>query len=122
MIINNISTDFKYESTADTMQISTDFALRLLKEYRITVSDFKDKAKAFNEDGSIKPNAIVTLKKLNIGKKTQSNIDAVIVKGIDPDVLIGSKTLSKFGDFTIDEDKKQLNFETGTVVPEGGKK
>ncbi len=121
LTINKISSDFKYESTSDTMQISTDFALRLLKEYRITVSDFKDKDKAFNEDGSIKPNAIVTLKTVNIAKKTQENIKAVIVKGITTDVILGSKVLSKFGDFTIDEDKKQLIFDAA-VVPDGGNK
>jgi outer membrane protein OmpA-like peptidoglycan-associated protein len=120
-VINGISSDFKYEATSDTMQISTDFALRLLKEYRITVSDFKAKDKSFNEDGSIKENSMVNLKKINIGKKTQANLNAVIVKGLNPDVLIGSKVLSKFGDFTIDEDKKQLLFDV-PVVPDGENK
>lgn len=120
-VINGISSDFKYEATNDTLQISTDFALRLLKEYRITVSDFKSKDKSFEEDGSIKENSIVNLKKINIGKKTQANINAVIIKGITTDVIMGSKTLSKFGDFTIDEDKKQLLFDV-PAVPDGENK
>lgn len=120
-IVNGISTDFKYEATGDTMQISSEFALRLLKEYRITVSDFKDKDKAFAEDGSIKPNMIVNLKKMNIGKKTQNNVQAVVVKDNTTDIILGSKTLSKFGEFVIDEDKKQLIFDAPSV-PDGGNK
>lgn len=110
-IVNQISTDFKYESTEESIKISTDMVLRLLKEYRITKSDFKDKDKAFNDDGSIKENSVVVLKKVNIAKKTVTNVEAVVVKGLTPDVVMGSKDLSKFGDFTIDEDKKQLIFD-----------
>ncbi len=118
-IVNGISTDFKYEPTGDTLFIATEFAMRLLKEYRITVSDFKGKEKAFNEDGSIKPNAVVNLKKFNIAKKSQANISAVIVKDIKTDIIFGSKVLSKFGEFSIDEDKKLLLFD-GAVIPDNG--
>ena len=121
MVINGISTDFKYDAAEDTMKISETFAMKLLKEYRITVSDFKDKSKAFNDDGSIKKNAAVNLKKLNIAKKFQSNIEAVVVKGLSPDVVLGSKTLSKFGEFNVDDEKKQLIFDS-PAVPKSDKK
>ena len=120
-VINSISTDFKYEATEPSIQISSDFTLRLLKEYRISISDFKDKANAFNEDGSIKENAVVNLKNMRIAKKTQANIEAVVVKGLNPDIILGSKDLSKFGDFTIDDDKKQLIFDAPNV-PDGDNK
>jgi len=121
MVINGISTDFKYDAAEDTMKISETFAMKLLKEYRITVSDFKDKSKAFNDDGSIKKNAAVNLKKLNIAKKFQSNIEAIVVKGLSPDVVLGSKTLSKFGEFNVDDEKKQLIFDS-PAVPKSDKK
>ncbi|MEI6122110.1 MAG: OmpA family protein [Bacteroidota bacterium] len=121
-IINGISSDFKYDAAEDTMKISEAFAKRLLKEYRITVSDFKDKAKAFNDDGSIKPNAVVNLKKMNVAKKFKTNIEAIVVKTLTPDVVLGSKTLSKFGEYTVDDEKKQLIFDAPAVVPKGGNK
>ena len=110
-IVNNISSDFKYDAAEETMTISSYIALKLLKEYRITVSDFKDKAQAFNEDGSIKENSVVILKKVNIGTKTITNVEAVVVSKLTPDIYLGSKVLSKFGEYSIDEDKKQLIFD-----------
>ncbi len=122
LVANGISTDFKYDAAEEKMQISEEFVMRLLKEYRITVSDFKDKAKAFNDDGSIKENAIVNIKKIVIAKKIQKNIEAVIVKSLTPNVILGSKTLSKFGEYTVDDEKKQLIFDAPAVPNNGGNK
>lgn len=117
-VINGISTDFKYDAAEETMQISESFVLRLLKEYRITKSDFKDRDKAFNEDGSIKENSEVTIKKITMAKKTISNIQAVVIKDLKPDVILGSKTMSNFGEYSINEEKKQLIFGTVIETPE----
>lgn len=117
-IINGISTDFKYDAAEEGMQISEPMVMKLLTEYRITKSDFKDKDKAFNEDGSIKENSVVTIKKMTIAKKSQEYITATVVKDLNPDVVFGAKVLQKFGEYTIDDEKKQLIFGTPPVVPE----
>ncbi len=117
-IINTFSTDFKYEADEDGMKISEKMIMRLLTEYRITKSDFKDKDKAFKEDGSIIENAVVTLKKMTIAKKSQEFLTATVVKDLTPDVVFGSKILSKFGEYYIDDEKKQLIFGTAPNVPE----
>lgn len=110
-IVNGISMDFKYEAGEELMQIDADKVMSLMKEYRITINDFKDKEKALNEDGTIKDNMIVVIKKMTIGKKTISNVEAIVVKGLNPQVLIGSKTLTKFGEYSVDDEKRQLIFE-----------
>jgi peptidoglycan-associated lipoprotein len=111
MVINSISMDFKYEASEEKMSIDADKVMALMKEYRITINDFKDKEKALNEDGTIKENAIVNLKKVVVGKKIVTNVEAVVVKGLNPAVLIGSKTLDKFGSYSVDEEKRQLIFD-----------
>jgi peptidoglycan-associated lipoprotein len=110
-IINGISMDFKYDAAEEKMQIDADKVMSMMKEYRVTISDFKDKDKALNEDGSIKDNVEISIKKMTIGKKVVSNVDAIVVKGLNPPVLLGSKTLTKFGEYTVDEDKRQLIFD-----------
>ncbi|HOY33096.1 MAG TPA: OmpA family protein [Bacteroidales bacterium] len=117
-IVNGISTDFKYDAAEEGMQISDKLIMRLLTEYRVTKSDFKDKDKAFNEDGSIKDNSVVTLKKMTIAKKSQDFLTATVVKNLSPDITLGSKVLSKFGEYYIDDEKKQLIFGTAPNVPE----
>jgi len=121
-IINGISSDFKYEADEEGMLISEKFVMRLLTEYRVTKSDFKDKDKAFKEDGSIVENALVTIKKMTIAKKTQEFLTAKVVKDLTHDVIIGSKVLTKFGEYYIDDEKKQLIFGVAPVVPENPEK
>jgi peptidoglycan-associated lipoprotein len=110
-IINGVSMDFKYDASEDKIQLNAEMVMRLMKDYRITVNDFKDKDKAFNQDGSIKDNAILTLKRFGIGKKSLAGVEVVVVKGIDPPVLLGSKALTRFGEYSIEEDKRQLIFD-----------
>lgn len=110
-IVNTISMDFKYDPSEEKMSIAAEKVLELMKEYKITISDFKDKDKALNEDGSIKENMVVNIKKMIIGKKVLNNVEAIVVKGLTPPVLMGSNTLTKFGEFTLDEEKKQLIFD-----------
>jgi len=117
-IVNGISTDFKYEADEEGMKISEKLIMRLLTEYRVTKSDFKEKDAAFNEDGTLKENQVVTLKKVNIAKKTQDFLTATVVKDLTPDVIMGSKVLTKFGEYYIDDEKKQLIFGTAPVVPD----
>ncbi|HNW70606.1 MAG TPA: OmpA family protein, partial [Bacteroidales bacterium] len=117
-IINGISTDFKYEADEEGMKISEKLVMRLLTEYRITKSDFKEKDAAFNPDGTLKENQVVTLKRVNIAKKTQEFLTATVEKDLAPDVIMGSKVLTKFGEYYIDDEKKQLIFGTAPVVPE----
>jgi peptidoglycan-associated lipoprotein len=114
-VINGISSDFKYEADEEGMLISEKLVMRLLTEYRVTKSDFKDKDKAFKEDGSIVENAVVTIKKMTIAKKTQEFLTAKVVKDLTNDVIIGSKVLTK-------DEKKQLIFGTAPVVPENPEK
>ncbi|MDD4213497.1 MAG: OmpA family protein [Bacteroidales bacterium] len=110
-VINGISSDFKYDAAEEELQIAESLIMQLLTDYRVTKSDFKDKDNAFSEDGSIKPNSIINLKKINIGKKVQTNLEAVVVKDLVPNVVLGSKVLSKFGEYNIDDEKRQLIFE-----------
>jgi len=117
-IVNGISTDFKYEADEEGMKISEKLVMRLLTEYRITKSDFKEKDAAFNPDGTLKENQVVTLKRVNIAKKTQEFLTATVEKDLTPDVIIGSKVLTKFGEYYIDDEKKQLIFGTAPVVPD----
>lgn len=110
-VVNSISMDFKYDAAEEQMQIDADKVMTLMKEYRITINDFKEKEKALNEDGTIKDNAVLNIKKMVIGKKILTNVEAIVVKGLNPPVLIGSKTLTKFGEYSVDDEKRQLIFD-----------
>jgi len=116
-IVNGKSLDFKYEASETELQVSEKMIKEFLTEYRITVSDFRDKEKAFNEDGSIKENAIVSIKKITIGPKTVTGIDAKVVKDLPVQMLMGSKVLSKFGDFIYDDENRQISFDPAGYIP-----
>lgn len=116
-VVNGKSQDFKYEASEANLQISEQLVKDYMKDYRITISEFKDKEKALNEDGSIKENSVVTLKRITIGNKTVAGIEATIVKDLGTPVLMGSKTLSKFGDFILDEENRVIVFDNPNYVP-----
>lgn len=110
-IINKVSVDFKYDGAEDKMFIDAEIIMKQINTQRITVNDFKDKEKAFNEDGSLVENSVVNLKVMTIGKKTLNNVEAVVVYGQNPPILLGTKVLSKFGDYIVVEEKRQLIFD-----------
>jgi len=115
-VVNGMSMDFKYDA-AENLQISVEMAKQMLTDRRITKSDFKEKDGAFNEDGSFKENAILVLKKMVIGTKKLENVEATVVAGLNPPILIGSKVLTKFGEYSVDEEKRQLIFDIPGAVP-----
>lgn len=112
-IVNNKQMTFAIENGSNKISISMDEALNFLKEYKITINDFANKAKAINEDGSIVDNSVLFLTDLKIGEETIENVEVVVVKGQKAAIAFGDKRLAEeFGEYTIDKEKKTLTFKT----------
>ena len=112
-IVNNKQMTFAIENGSNRISISMEEAMNFLKEYKITINDFAEKAKAINEDGSIVDNSVLYLTDLKIGEETIENVEVTVVKGQKAAISFGDKKLAEeFGEYTIDKDKKTLTFKT----------
>lgn len=112
-IVNNKQMTFAIENGSIKIAISMDEAFSFLKERKITVTNFANKEKAINEDGSIIDNSVLFLTDLKIGEETIENVEVVVVKGQKTAIVFGDKRLAEeFGEYTIDKDKKTLTFKS----------
>lgn len=103
VIINGLSYTFVYDESAKENSMDISAVMKLLKTGKLNKNDFKDKDKAFDEDGEIVPSSVFTLKNIKIGKY---DINQVSVRAVDSDmpasVILNKSTLNKMGTIRID--------------------
>lgn len=110
-VVIGTSMAFKFDEKLAEMTISEDQVYKFLKIHKLGKTDFVNKDKAFDEDGNIKENEIVILKKIDIGPKTLTNVRAKIIIDQEYPIVLGDKTLSKFGAYNFNTATRQLIFE-----------
>lgn len=110
-IINNVSFNMSIDDKAKTSTISYDDAMTFLKEGRINKNDFKENEKAIDKDGNIVEKSTLIIKSVKLGNSIINNVEAVITKNMKVTLIIDKPTLSKFGEVTIDKDKKKLTIK-----------
>ena len=101
---------FTYSQNADFC-VSESRALQLLKDGRITASDFKgDVEKILTTDG-IANNAIFVVKEVRIAGRSLYNVECKVVSKMIEQWVIGQKNMKQLGNFEFDTKEKKLKFK-----------
>ena len=99
------------EKYRDAAVLDWDLAMKFLLEGRITKDDFKDRDKAFDEDGNILDNSVLTFKSAYIGKYFADKYEVIVRKGMKYDMIVNRNGLIDFGTFTFSRARGEIIFE-----------
>ena len=99
------------ERYAEPIAISWEEAMNFLYQRRINKEDFPDRDNAFDPEGNILDRTTVIFKEMQIGQKHLSNVEVVVVKGVDYKFIINREGLSRFGTYQFDKQRGRLTFE-----------
>jgi hypothetical protein len=99
------------EKYRDAAVLDWDLAMKFLLEGRITKDDFKDRDKAFDEEGNILDNSVLTFKSAYIGKYFADKYEVIVRKGMKYDMIVNKNGLVDFGTFTFSRARGEIIFE-----------
>jgi aspartyl protease family protein len=109
--INDTEMEFVFDTGASDISMSLTEAKFLYKQGKLKVEDFRDTQMYQTADGSILEGMIVILRKVEIGGRELSNVQASIVNNEEAPLLLGQSALSAFGKISIDYNRNELTFE-----------
>ncbi len=110
-IVNGFTLSFIYDRRTIRPAISLGSALRLLKEGAIDKNSFTGDPEQILGSGTIANRAIFIAKTLRIAGVTLNDVEIQVDHQIKSQMMIGEITLSEIGNFTIDNEKKQIVFD-----------
>jgi peptidoglycan-associated lipoprotein len=111
LVVNGTSFTFVYDENAKQNLIGTEEAMRLLRTGKINRNDFKDNERAFDEEGDIVKNALITLRELRIGKTVLQNISVMVAPELPAPLILNAETLKSLGEFTINRVERVLELK-----------
>ena len=109
--INGMEMEFIFDTGASDITMSLTEAKFLFKQGKLTVDDFVGVQQYQIADGSIHEGISVILRKVEIGGKVLSDIEASIVDNEEAPLLLGQSALAKFGKISIDYKQNEITFE-----------
>lgn len=112
MILNGANVPVVYdERYRDAAVMDWDVAMNFLLSGRITKDDFRDKDKAFDKEGNILDESVLTFKTAFIGKHSADKYEVLVKKGMTEKMIVNKNGIANFGRFTLDKAKAELVFE-----------
>ncbi len=110
-IVDGFTLTFIYDRRTIRPTISLGSALRLLKEGAIDKNSFQGDPEQILGYGTIANRAIFKVETLRIAGMTLPDVEIQVDHKLQSQMMIGEMTLSEFGNFEIDEEKKQIIFD-----------
>ncbi len=98
------------ERYKEPIAISWEEAMNMLYQRRINKEDFPDRDEAFDPEGNILDKAKVVFKEIQIGQHKRTNVEVIVVKGIDYKFVINRTGLGEFGEYEFDKQRGKLYF------------
>ena len=98
------------ERFKEPIAISWEEAMNLLYQRRINKEDFPDRDNAFDPEGNILDKAKLVFREMKIGQKVLTNVEVIVVKGIDYKFIINRAALGDFGEYEFDKQQGKLYF------------
>ena len=90
-----------FDSGASTVCLSENTALMMLENDYLSIEDIKGSGKSTVADGSIVDHTKINLKKIQIGDKVLTNVEAVVIHGQEAPLLFGQSAIKRLGRYTI---------------------
>ena len=101
---------FTYSQNADFC-VSESRALQLLKDNRISASDFQGDVDKILTTGGIQNGAVFVIKEVRIAGRSLYNVECKVVSKMIEQWVIGQKNLKQLGNFEFDTKEKKLKFK-----------
>ena len=98
------------ERYAEPIAISWEEAMSLLYQQRLSKEDFPLRDLSFDPEGNILDRATIVFKEMKIGEQRRTNVEVVVVKGIDYKFIINRTGLQQFGNYEFDKQRSRLIF------------
>ncbi|MDR1847182.1 MAG: OmpA family protein [Bacteroidales bacterium] len=99
------------ERYKDVAVMDWDVAMDLLLKGRINKNDFRDKDKAFDAEGNILDNSVLTFQSAYIGKYWTDKFEVLVRKGMPQQMIINRNGLKDFGNFTFNKQTGEIIFD-----------
>ena len=103
--------EFIFDTGASTVSISITEALFLYKSGKLAKSDILGSEFFSDANGDISEGTKIILRKIKIGNKIITDVQASIVHNSQAPLLIGESALQKLGKITFDTKNSTLTFE-----------
>jgi len=110
-IVNGFTLNFVYDRRTIRPSISLGSALRLLKEGALDKNSFVGDPEQILGEGTIANRAIFKAKTFRIANITLYDVEIQVDHQLNSQMMIGEISLGEFGNFIIDEEKKQIIFD-----------
>lgn len=99
--VNGLKLKMIFDSGASTVCLSENTALMMLENDYLSIEDIKGSGKSTVADGSIVDHTKINLKKIQIGDKVLTNVEAVVIHGQEAPLLFGQSAIRRLGKYTI---------------------
>ena len=111
VIANGVLLKAAYQQNSDGIYLSYDKAMNFLTNARITKDNFEKGVDAIKDDGTIVDNSKLIMDNVSIGNKEMEDVEMVVIKDQEQDLVIGKQGIEKFGEFTINQEEDELIFD-----------
>jgi aspartyl protease family protein len=109
--VNDIPLYFILDTGASSISISAAEAAVMAKQGTITRQDVLGEKNFQTATGDIVAGTIIILRKVRIGDKVLTNVEASVVDNIEAPLLLGQSALQRFGKISIDNTRHEITFE-----------
>lgn len=111
-VVNGLKLKLIFDTGASNVCISQSVALMMLENDYLSANDIKGTAQSQVADGRIVDHTKINLRKIQIGDKVLTNIEAVVIHGQTAPLLLGQSALKRLGRYSISGDKLILGTES----------
>lgn len=113
--INGLRLKMIFDPGASNVCISESVANMMLENDYLSISDIKGKSQSQVADGRIVDHTIINLRKVQLGDKVLTNVEAVVIKGQDAPLLFGQSALKKLGGYSISGNKLKIGINNPSL-------
>ena len=100
-IVNGLRLKLIFDTGASNVCISQTVASMMLENDYLSVNDIMGSSQSQVADGRIVGNTRINLKKIQIGDKVLTNVEAVVIHGQTAPLLLGQSALKRLGRYSI---------------------
>ena len=111
MKINGQELSFVFDTGASSICISTLEAAILVKNGLLSEDNIIGQQWYIDANGRFSVGTVINLDSVQIGNRKLENVEATIIENPRAECLLGQTVLSRFGKYTIDNEKNEIVFE-----------
>jgi len=111
MKINGQELSFVFDTGASSICISTLEAAILVKNGLLSEDNIIGQQGYIDANGRFSVGTVINLDSVQIGNRKLENVEATIIENPRAECLLGQTVLSRFGKYTIDNEKNEIVFE-----------